>query len=111
MAWFSDDYMRYGANYFLEYYIPKRLEKKIWARTIFPDIASMREFAKNDEKQLRQSKFISSKKFQIHIEIILYGQSKIGLIAYDEELAIIIESQKIFEALKSFFEVMWEMTQ
>jgi hypothetical protein len=36
-------------------------------------------------------------------------QNRDGFIAYDEEIAVIIESQKIHEAQKNIFEVMWEM--
>lgn len=110
LAWFSEDYARVvDSKYFLEYYIPKRLENRIWVRAIFPNTPSMRNFSGKDKSHLRQSKIISTPKFKLDIEIMLYGKYKIGLISYDEEITIIIESSKIFKALESLFEVMWEM--
>lgn len=109
LAWFAEDFTRFDSDFFLKSYIPKRIQKKIWVRAIFPDNPIMRNFAKNDEIHLRRSKFVASNKFQIQIEVNLYGNGKIGLISYDEELAIIVESQKIYGTLKSIFETMWEM--
>jgi len=107
LAWFNEKFVDY--DFFPNYFIPKRKEKKIWARAIFPDNPKTREIAQSDQVELRQGKFIASDRFKMEIEINIYGKNKIGLIAYDEELAVIIESQKIFEAQKSIFEVMWEM--
>lgn len=106
-AWFNEKFVEY--DFFPDYFIPKRKEKKIWALAIFPDNPKTREVAKKDQEHLRQSKFILSEKFKMDIEINIYGKNKVGLISYDEEIAIIIESQKIYEAQKSIFEVMWDM--
>jgi sugar-specific transcriptional regulator TrmB len=109
LAWFGEKYLAHYDDYFLTKYIPKRLEKRIWVRSIFPDNPQMRELIKFDQQQLRQSKFISSLKFKMGVEINMYGNDKVGIIAYDEDIAVIIESRKIYEAQKSIFEIMWEM--
>jgi sugar-specific transcriptional regulator TrmB len=106
-AWFNEKFVEY--DFFPNYFIPKRKERKIWARAIFPDNQNTREVVKKDQEHLRQSKLVSSEKFKMDIEINIYGKNQVGIIAYDEEIAVIIESQKIYEAQKSIFEVMWEM--
>lgn len=41
--------------------------------------------------------------------MVVHGTNKVGVVSYDEEMAIIIESQKIHDTQKSFFETIWEM--
>ncbi len=103
-AWFP----RVFESFIDSYYVPKRLEKKIWVRAIMPDSEKAKKFVLLDQQQLRKSKLISKDKFNMQIEISLYGKNKIAIISFDEEIALIIESQKIHESLKSIFEIMWE---
>ncbi len=52
----------------------------------------MYALALNNEEQLRQSRFIDNKKFKIESEICLYEHNKIGIIAYEDKLGVIISS-------------------
>jgi pyrroline-5-carboxylate reductase len=40
--------------------------------------------------------------------MVVYGGNKVGFVSYDEGMAIIVESQKIHDTQKSFFEVIWD---
>lgn len=104
LAWFP----RVFESFIDEYYVPRRIEKKIWVRAIMPDNEKSREFAKIEEKQLRKSKLVSESEFNIDVEITLYGGDKIGIISFGEEIALIIESPKIHNSLKNIFELMWK---
>lgn len=95
-------------SYFTEYFMPKRKGKKIWARMLFSDSPEMRAIAQEGEKYFFQTKLVSSEKFKVGIEMVVYGKNKVGMVSYDEEMAIIIESQKIHDTQKSFFEVIWD---
>jgi HTH-type transcriptional regulator, sugar sensing transcriptional regulator len=95
-------------NYFTDYFMPKRKEKKIWARILSQDNPELRSVAQAGKEHFFQSKLVSSEKFKIEIEMVVYGNNKVGMVSYDEEMAIIIESQKIHDTQKSFFEVIWE---
>jgi hypothetical protein len=68
-----------------------------------------REITKDDEKILRRSKLISNDKFKIKVDLALYGKNKVSLVSFEEELGIIIESQKIYDSLKGIFETMWDL--
>jgi HTH-type transcriptional regulator, sugar sensing transcriptional regulator len=104
---FSEKFFDYD-NFFLDYFIPQRKEKKIWDRVLFPDNPGTRNIAASDQIYFRQSKLVPSEKFKMEIEIIIYGKNKIGLVSYDEEISAMIESQKIHNSLKSLFEVIWQ---
>jgi HTH-type transcriptional regulator, sugar sensing transcriptional regulator len=107
---FNEKFWNYD-NYFTEYFIPKRKEKKIWARILFQDKPELRNVARDQSEHFFQSKLVPSEKFKVEIEMVVYGNNKVGLVSYDEGIAIIIESQKIHDTQKSFFEVIWDVIQ
>lgn len=104
LAWFP----RIFESFIDDYYVPRRLEKRIWVRAIMPDNEKSREFARSEEKKLRKSKLVPEGEFNIDVEITLYGGNKIGIISFEEEIALIIESPKIHNSLKNIFELMWK---
>jgi sugar-specific transcriptional regulator TrmB len=95
-------------NYFTEYFMPKRKEKKIWARILFMDSTELQSISQKINEYLSQVRLVSSEKFKIQIEMVVYGKDKVGFVSYEEEMAIIVESQKIHDTQKSFFEVIWD---
>jgi sugar-specific transcriptional regulator TrmB len=105
---FNERFWNYD-NYFVSYFIPKRKEKKVWARILFQDNPELRNIAQEGKEHFFQGKLVPSDKFKIEIEMVVYGKNKVGMVSYDEEIAIIIESQKIHDTQKSFFETIWEM--
>lgn len=110
LTWFAENFSsHFEEAFFVEEYIPKRIKNKIWARAILPDNQFIREWVKNDQSHFRKSKLISAEKYPISIELNIYGKNKVGIMSYEEEFAIIIESQKIHSSLKSIFEAMWNL--
>jgi sugar-specific transcriptional regulator TrmB len=107
LVWFPDETYSLGDNYFLDYFSPKRVEKKIWVRAIAPDNETNRRFELNNKKHLRKMKFVSDDKFCVGVNMMLYGKNKIGILSYKENVGVIIESQNIHDALKNIFEFMW----
>lgn len=108
LAWMAEEAHYVLGREFIDLYISKRIDKKIWARVIAPDNQEMIEQKMADEKSLRKTKLVSSEKFPFDAEINLYGQNKIGIVSFQEKIALIIESKKIFITLKSLFEMGWE---
>ncbi|MEI8339809.1 MAG: helix-turn-helix domain-containing protein [bacterium] len=109
VTWFSDDFFDFDKDFFDNYYIPTRIKKKIWVRAILPDTEKMHHVVRFDEKQLRRSKLIPKDKYKINIEFSVYGKNKVALISYKDDLALIIESQRIHDSIKSMFEIMWSV--
>jgi len=109
---YSETYISdFDEKFFSDYYVPERIKRKILARSILPDNELMRKHAATNPQSLRQTKLISSELFNIKIEIMIYGSSKIGIISFEEKFALIIESPKIYESLKSIFETMWVLAK
>jgi HTH-type transcriptional regulator, sugar sensing transcriptional regulator len=109
LAWASQDYSKYfDANYLWNEYLPKRIDKKIWQRTIAPDTEEVRKFVEWDEKHLRRTKLVSPEKFPFDVEINLYGGNKIGVMSFQDKIGLIIESEGMHKTLKSIFELNWE---
>ena len=61
----------------------------------------------HDQKHLRQTRLISPEKFPFEVEINLYGNNSIGIMSFKEQFGLIIESKKIYNTLKSIFEMNW----
>lgn len=110
LTFFSDAYAtHFDESFFQDFYIPKRVEKKIWARAILPDQKIIRELVANDIQQLRKTKIVPENTYNIHVEINLYGKGKAGIVSFEEQFALIIESEKIYSSLKNIFELAWRM--
>lgn len=112
LAWATDDALKYfDAQYLWHQYVPARVKNRIWERTIVPDNEQMRHIKSYDEKHLRQIRFVPEKEVLFEVEINLYGKNKIGIMAFEEQMGLIIESEKIFNTLKSIFELNWKVLE
>jgi sugar-specific transcriptional regulator TrmB len=109
LEWYSDSYITdFDEKFFSEYFTPQRIKKGIHVKALLPNHPSLKKLAERNIKELRQTKFIDPQKFNIKMELNVYGQRKVSLISFKEEFAIIIESEIIHNSLKNFFELMWE---
>ena len=109
LAWVAEEaWDFYDQEFLFEYYVPKRVAKKIWVRVIAPDLPRMREYKNNDQKSLRQTRLVSAREFPLPVEIDLYGHDRIAIMSFAEKLGLIIESKKIYTTLRSVFEMNWK---
>lgn len=109
LAWVSEEAFRALDQEFIDYYIQERIKKRIWVRAIAPNTPETQEYKKTEEKSLRKTKLADANTFPIKVEIDLYGINKIGIIAFEEKIGLIIESEKIYTTLKSVFEMNWKL--
>lgn len=108
-AWVSDSMITgFDEKFITEYYIPKRLEKKIWAEVIASNTDAGQRFKANDVPSLRTTRLLDSEKFPLSIEVSLYGPDRIGFMSIEDELGLIVESKPIADTLKSIFASQWE---
>jgi HTH-type transcriptional regulator, sugar sensing transcriptional regulator len=98
----------FGEDFLLGSYVPRRLKQKIWVRAIAPDSPLMRKYQSLDEKSLRKTKLIKESDLPLEVEIDLYAKNKIAIMSFEENIGLIVESQKIFTTLKSIFEMNWQ---
>ncbi|MBT4277140.1 hypothetical protein HOD96_00110 [Candidatus Falkowbacteria bacterium] len=108
VSWIAEEaFYNFDVDFLNSYYHPKRLKKKIWTREIASDDPETQKYKRDDEKSLRNTKLLSAEDFPLDVSINLYGKNKIGIMSFDEEIGIIIESEKIYVTLKSMFEFAW----
>jgi sugar-specific transcriptional regulator TrmB len=109
LAWVSPDAIEaFDISFLNDVYLPKRVTKKIWVRAIAPDVEEMRGYKEIDEKVLRKTRLADSVQFPLRVELNLYGKNKIAAMSFEERFGMIIESQRIFDTLKSIFEMNWK---
>jgi len=108
LTWFPYPYLNLGEEYFWKHYNPERLKKKIWMRALAPNKQENKDVAEKAKEFLMNTRFVAGEEFsKFDIEIKLYGDLKMGIISYQENLGIMIESRKIFDGFKAIFEGMW----
>lgn len=93
-------------TYFKNYY-KRRATKRIHMRSIHPDTTLARQSARRDKQELRRSKLINKRFFNIQPEIQVYD-NKINIVSWKDKLGIIIESTEIADAMKQIFELCFE---
>jgi sugar-specific transcriptional regulator TrmB len=111
-AWLSEDAKFFDEKYLLNKYIPHRIKNEIFVQAIAPKTSRAQKLKKNDKKHLRQTKLIDFEDgLFFEVEINLYGGSKIGIMSFQENFGLIIESKKIHNTLKTIFELQWKSTK
>ncbi len=100
-------------EYFTEEWVQKnflaeRLRRKVAVRGISPDSAFMRDFLKRTPKIIRENKIIDGKALHFTNEIYLYDGDKMVLFSFDEDFALLIESQDVVNTQKVIFELAWQ---
>lgn len=108
LSWDASDEQIIQNNNFAKEFAAKRLKKKVKLKTIVPKTIADLETHKNNQQKICQTKYAPDNMYFGKTEIILYGKNKVGIIVFDEELGIIIESQSVHDTLKSIFNILWE---
>jgi sugar-specific transcriptional regulator TrmB len=93
-------------DYFKTYY-DRRVKNKILIRSIHPETKLAKEKTKHDKKEFRESRLIPVSRYHFTPEIQIYD-NKINITSFKEKLAILIESQEIYEAMVTIFELAWK---
>lgn len=103
----SADPMYESMPEFFPNYVKKRVTKKISCRMIAPDTPESKKVASQDKTQLRESRLVPTDRFNLAVEVNIYD-NKVMIASWKENLAILIESEKIADAQKKIFELAWE---
>jgi sugar-specific transcriptional regulator TrmB len=109
-SWYSETWLsNFDAKWVDDIYIPIRIKNKVWVNSLHPDTEKFKEIAKKNTVQFRRFKAVNSEFFKITVSINLYGYNKVGIMSFEEQFGLIIESQKIYESLLSIHRTMWHM--
>ena len=87
----------------------KKIKKKISSKVLISSKDS-KSYTKLDKKHLRKSLVVPHPKYPFEVEIDVYDDNKTAFISFDESemMAVIIESPKIANTLKSLFGLVWD---
>jgi sugar-specific transcriptional regulator TrmB len=102
--WMSDPWFD-DANFWTDYYLPTRLEKKILMQAIIPRNEKTIPFAQSDNKHLRQTRMTNGDDFKA--DIMLYGNKHIAIISFHEMHALVLESKQLHDTLLFIFNSHW----
>lgn len=97
-----------GLDWILNY-VKRRVRKQIPVRAIIAKTELLeKEIISKSQEQLRASKIIDRNKYPFPIEINIYGHQRVFFISARDQVAVIIESAEIYQAMKSFFNLVWD---
>lgn len=89
-------------------YVKKRIEAEIHAQVI---VSQEKETTYSNESKVsyRETVTVKNNEFPIDIEINIYGTNRVAFISYskNEMVGFIIESNAIYNSMKSFFQLAW----
>ena len=88
-------------------YVKERVKRGIWARAIFGDDLVAREFKKREREQLREVYLVPKRIYPFSNEINIYD-SKVAVLAHEDQLGVIIQNQAIAETQRAIFRLGFE---
>lgn len=97
-------------EYFQQEYVPARVKKKIFASVILSPSEENMIYHKKDKKNYRKSLFLDAWVGDIQCEINIYGTNKCMVALYDKSdmCGFILESERIYQTLKTLFFAIWK---
>jgi len=107
LRWWSGEYDVLKDDYMANYYMPERIKRKIWVRSIAPDNAFIRKQKSTDERFLRKIRIAKLNLLDQELEITLFGKDKVAIKSFVDNFALLIESVALFKTLKGIFELQW----
>ena len=106
-SWAStDDLLSSMPKYFRSYF-KRRTAKGIPIRSIHPDTGSAKDITKRNLAELRESALVPPEKYSWTPEVQIYN-NKVNIASWKEKLGIIIESEEIADAMRTFFDLSFE---
>ena len=99
-------------NWLDKEYLPRRIDKKIFAYVLTPKNPNTIKYRAKDKKTLKETRFIPKNNFPIETEINIYGKN----VAFysnkaDDLFSVIIENPTIANSLKSIFNLCWQISK
>lgn len=93
-------------------YIPRRVEKEIFAYVITPKNPDNVSYRKKDKTAHKETRFVPKANFPIDIEINIYDEKTAFFSHKPEEMfAAILESKSIANSMKSIFNLCWKIAR
>ncbi len=97
-------------KYLYEEFIPRRLKLKTPTKAIMSKDNS--QYLKYHEKK-HNTLVVEKPLFNLGNEIVVFGENKVAVLMYstEEMSGLIIESQTLHDALRSVFELVWDVKE
>ena len=110
----GDELLAYVGEYeipelekYMHDYVKRRAKKGIRARGIAENKPGIKEFTKENKEQLRTTKLVDEKEFNLKNEINIYANKVIIITYKPEPFGILIESKEVADTQRAIFEMAW----
>lgn len=96
-------------EYAYNYYVPKRLEKKLFAKTLAVKTSLAGKIKSKDEEYFREMRFLPES-FYFEPTIIISDEEVSIMISNKPYSAILVQHKETTKLLKDFFNYLWEVS-
>ena len=110
----ADDFVNFLSAEFLKKFVSKKVEIGITTRGLIPDTPENRNFSetyfgKTPEKFWPKRKYIKPENFPLSGEIIMYSDSKIAIINFNNNqmTGIVVDDRALHQMMRTIFELSW----
>lgn len=97
-------------DYLMNEFLPQRVQKQIFAQVILSPSEANEHYVWLDKEAHKESVVVDHEVFSITAsEINIYGPDKVmfALFAWDELSGVVIHSKKLYESMRSIFDLLW----
>lgn len=110
----GDELLAYVGEYeipeldeYMHDYVIRRAKKGIRARGIAENKPGIKEFTKENKAQLRITKLVDEKEYNLKNEINIYANKVIIITYHPDPFGILIESKEVADTQRAIFEMAW----
>lgn len=96
-------------DFFKRKYIESKHKYDVFSRVIAADSEVARRYQAKDGRSNRKTKLVKKHPFDMHAEILLFGESEVAIVDFHQQLwGIVIDSPTLYQTVEAVFDFMWE---
>lgn len=100
----------FGEEWVQKFAIEERVRRRLPVRVIMPDSLLARQFRNRGPRELRNARIANDTHIHLPNEIYIYD-NKYSIFSFDDDIALVIESEDVAKTQRAIFELAWESTK
>lgn len=87
----------------------RRKKYGVFSRVITADTAFAKRYQAGDREANRRTKIVKKHPFDLHAEIVLFGESEVAIVDFHKQIyGIVIDSETLYKTIEAVFDFIWE---
>ena len=96
-------------DFFRGRYVEAKKKYGVFSRVITADTAFAKRYQAGDREANRRTKIVKKHPFDLHAEIVLFGESEVAIVDFHKQIyGIVIDSETLYKTIEAVFDFIWE---